>query len=68
MKNNDRALSTVPYICAFLIGVILFWSFGKNWLHLESMPVFLAGLMGVALVVLVFGTRNISRNSHDKKK
>ena len=67
MKNNHRPLSTISYIASFLIGVILFWSFGKNWLDLESLPVFLAGLIGVALVVLVFGALNIFRNSHHKE-
>ena len=67
MKNNHRPLSTLSYISAFLIGVILFWSFGKNWLDLESLPVFLAGLIGVALIVLVFGMLNILRNSHRKE-
>ena len=62
MKNN-RPLPTISYISAFLIGVILFWSFGKNSLNLESMPVFLAGLIGVALVVLMFGVWNIFHKS-----
>jgi predicted exporter len=67
MKNTGRSLSQISYISAFLIGVILFWSFGKNWLDLGSMPVFLAGLIGVALVVLAFGAWNIFRNSHHKE-
>ena len=53
----------MTYISAFLIGIILFWSIGKNWLNLESMLVFLAGVAGVALVVLVFGLWNIFQNS-----
>jgi predicted membrane protein len=67
MNNNNRPLSTISYICAFLLGVILFWSFGKNWLNLESMLVFLAGLIGVAVPVLIFGVWNILRNSHHKE-
>lgn len=63
MKNENINWPTITYISAFLIGVILFWTFGKNWLDLESLPVFLAGLIGVALVVFVFGLWNIFQNS-----
>jgi len=52
MKNDHRQLSTISYISAFLIGVILFVVFGKSWLNLESILVFLAGTAGVTLVVL----------------
>jgi hypothetical protein len=68
MNVEKRVLPTITYVLAFLIGVILFWSIGKDWLNLESPPVFLAGLIGVALVVLLFGVWNISRNSHSKGK
>jgi len=64
MKNSKINLHTITYLSAFLIGVILFWSFGKYWLNVESVLVFLAGLIGVALAVLVFGIWNIRRNSH----
>jgi peptidoglycan/LPS O-acetylase OafA/YrhL len=67
MKNENRNWPTITYVSAFLIGVILFRSIGKNWLDLGSMPVFLAGLIGVALVVLMFGVVNIFRNSHHKE-
>jgi biotin transporter BioY len=60
MKNNPRSL-----IFAFLMGVILLWSFGKDWLHLESALVFLAALIGVALPVILFGVWNIHRSSKD---
>ena len=63
MKNENRNWPTITYVFAFVIGVILFWSIGKNWLNLESMLVFLAGVAGVALVVLVFGLWNIFQNS-----
>lgn len=63
MKNNPKPLSTISYLSAFLMGVILLLAFGKDWLNLESMLVFLAGLLGVALVVLVFGLWNIFQNS-----
>ena len=63
MKNDPRPLSTISYLSALLMGVILFLAFGKDWLNLESMLVFLAGLLGVALVVLVFGLLSIFQNS-----
>ena len=63
MKNENRNWPTTIYVSAFLIGVILFWSIGKNWLNLESILVFLAGVVGVALVVLVIGLWNIFQNS-----
>lgn len=66
MSREKRNPPTTAYVLAFLIGVILFWSIGKDWLHLESAAVFLAGLLGIALVVLLFGVWNISRNSPSK--
>lgn len=68
MKNHRQPVSTSSYLFAFLIGVLLFWSFGRNWLHLESLLVFLAGLIGVAVPVLLFGIWNILRHSHDNEK
>jgi hypothetical protein len=65
--NIHRPISNFSLICAFLIGVVLFLSYGEKWLALESLPVFLAGLLGVALIVLVFGILNISRNSRNKE-
>lgn len=63
MKAEKGNWYTIIYILAFLIGVILFWSFGKDLLNLESTLVFLAGLIGVAVAVLAFGIWNIRRNS-----
>ena len=68
MNSEKRNHPTITYVLAFLIGVILFWSIEKDWLDLESAAVFLAGLLGVALVVLPFGVWNITRNSHSKGK
>jgi hypothetical protein len=65
--NIHRPMSNFSLICAFLIGVVLFISYGEKWLALESLPVFLAGLLGVALTVLVYGILNISRNSRNKE-
>lgn len=67
--NGDRRIpTTMTYILAFLIGVILFWSVGKDWLNLESAAVFLAGLLGVALVVLLFGLWTISHHPQSRGK
>jgi hypothetical protein len=63
MNNEHTPLSTISYLAAFLMGVILFLAFGKDWLNLESMLIFLVGLLGVALVVLVFVLWNIFQNS-----
>ena len=45
MKSSKANFSTPSYLCAFIIGVILFWSFGKHWLDLTLTLVFLAGLI-----------------------
>ena len=63
--NNTKPGTIVTTICTFLIGVILFWSFRRNWLAFESVLVFLAGLIGVAIPVLVFGLWKIL---HDSRK
>lgn len=57
--NEKRNWPVVTMIIAFLIGAILFWSYGKDWLNLESVFVFLAGLLGVGLAVLAFGIWSI---------
>lgn len=67
MKDDKPHWPAISYVSASLIGVILFWSFGKNFLNLESASVFLAGLIGVAVAVLVFGAWNIHHNSHHKE-
>ena len=66
MRNDKPNLTTITYVSAFLIGLISFWSFGKNWLNLESKLVFLAGLIGVAVAVILFGVWNIIRPSSHK--
>ncbi|MBI5841898.1 MAG: hypothetical protein HZB19_17555 [Chloroflexi bacterium] len=68
MKDGKAHLPAISCASAFLIGVILFWSFGKNWLNFESASVFLVGLIGVAVAVIVFGVWNIRRNSHHKER
>jgi len=68
MKNSKANFPTIAYLCAFIIGVILFWSFGKYWLDLTSTLVFLAGLIGMAVSVLLIGAWNIFKHSekHDR--
>jgi hypothetical protein len=63
MKNG----TVNSYLCAFIIGVVLFWSFGKSWLDFTSTLVFLAGLIGVAVSVLLIGAWSIFGHSekHD---
>ncbi len=67
MNSSKENFSTISYLCAFIIGVILFWSLGKYWLGITSTLVFLAGLIGVAVSVLLIGAWNIFRHSerHD---
>ena len=67
MKTEKQIRSTITYVLAFLIGVILFWSFGKDWLDLKSVSVFLAGVIGVALAVLAFGAWNLYYKSRHKE-
>jgi hypothetical protein len=57
MKNSNW--STLTAVAAFLIGVILLWSFGKDWLNFDSALVFLAGLIGVAIPVLTIAAWKI---------
>ena len=67
MKNGKENFSTTSYLCAFIIGVVLFWSFGKYWLDFASILVFLAGVIGVAVSVLLIGAWSIFGHSekHD---
>ena len=67
MKSKNRNWTALTYGSTFLLGVILFWSFGKDWLILESTLVFLAGLIGVAVAVLGFGLWSLRNNSHPKE-
>lgn len=64
MKNQNSGWSKASIISAFLIGVILLWSFGKIWLNFESLPVFLAGLVGVAFTVILVAAANIRDDSN----
>ena len=64
---NKSKWNQISYVSAFVIGVILFWSFAKDWLDIQSTPIFIAGLIGVAVAVLVFAAWNIYYNSHNKE-
>lgn len=66
MKNTNW--STLTAVTALLIGVILLWSFGKNWLNFDSPLVFLAGLIGVAIPVLIFAAWKIYQSSDKDHK
>jgi hypothetical protein len=66
MKNQKLAWSKITYLSAFVIGAILFWFFGKAWLDLSSVSIFLAGILGVGTAVLGFGAWTIIHNSHHK--
>ena len=66
MKNSNW--STLTAVAALLIDVILFWSFGKDWLNLDSPLVFLAGLIGVAIPVLIFAAWKIYQLSERNGK
>ena len=68
MKNENIKWSMVSSITALLIGVILLWSFGKNWLNFESVMVFLAGVIGVAIPVLIFAAWKIYQRSDKDHK
>jgi len=70
MNNHKTNLHTVAYICAFVIGVILLWSIGKAWLDFESKLVVIAGVVGVAVSVIIFRVWNMIRQSknHSGKK
>jgi hypothetical protein len=66
MKSNNP-WSTISSFSAFLLGVVLFWSFGKGWLNLESALIFLVGLIGIAVAVLGFAALSLRNNSNHKE-
>lgn len=63
MNDKNPKPSIMPVLAAFFIGVILLWSIGKNWLDFDSVLVFLAGLLGVAIPVLIFGLWKVIHRS-----
>ncbi len=65
MKMKNKDWSALTAVVAFLIGVILLWSFGRDWLKFESPIVILVGLIGVALPVLIVTIWKLSHRSPD---
>jgi len=57
----------IRYISALLIGIILFWTIGRDMFDFKLAPIFIAGLFGVAVAVLAFAAWNIYYNSHRKE-
>jgi hypothetical protein len=55
--------STGTAVLTFFIGVILLWSFGKDWFNFNSPLVFLAALIAVAIPVLIFAGWQIFHRS-----
>ena len=64
---NNPSWNPIRYLSAFVIGVLLFWTFGRDLFDFESAPIFIAGLIGVAVAVLTFAAWNIHSNSHRKE-
>jgi SNF family Na+-dependent transporter len=67
MNMESKNWSVPRAIIAFLIGVILLWSFGSDWLTFESPLVMLVALVGVALSVSIFAIWKLSHRSPDDK-
>ena len=66
-KDNEKTLHPINFVIAFLIGAMLFWVIGRGWLDLSSIPIFITGLIGVAVAVLTFAVWNIYYSSHHKE-
>ena len=67
-KLKNANWSTGTAIVTLLVGVILLLAFGKDWLNFDSPPVFLAGLIGVTIPVLLFAAWKIYRRSDKNDK
>lgn len=61
---NSSWRHPIRYLSAFLIGAILFWMIGGDMFDFISMPIFIAGMLGIAVAVLTFAAWNIYYNSH----
>ena len=66
-ESMNKSWHPIRYLTAFLIGIILFWTIGRDMLDLKLAPIFIAGLLGVAVAVLAFAAWNIYYNSHHKE-
>ena len=67
MKHARIHIPNLSYFAAFVIGVILFALFWKVWFGSASSTIVLAGMMGVAVAVIIFWLRNEFKNSKDKE-
>jgi len=67
MMNNNPNWNQTSSVSAFIIGAILFLLIGKSRLAVNSTPIFIAGLIGVAVAVLAFATWNIYFNSNHRE-
>lgn len=63
MKSIRFEMSTVSFLCAFVIGVILFAAIWRIFFRSASSSEVLAGMTGVATVVIVFWV-----NHHEKSR
>ena len=61
MKSTNWSTGTA--ILTFLMGVILLLAFGKEWINFNSPMIFLAGLVGVAIPVLIYAAWKIFQSS-----
>jgi hypothetical protein len=68
MNNKYTNQTMLASVAAFLMGMILLWSFGKYWINFEFALIFLAGLLGVAIPVLIYGLWNLSHPSDKNHK
>ena len=66
--NSFSVFYALSVLIAFLMGVILFVSFGKDWLDLDSLIVFLAGLAGIAFMAILVRAWELHRHSHNDKQ
>jgi hypothetical protein len=53
-KKNQVDLPGIVYIIAFLIGVLIFLLFGETLFGVKPEPLWIAGLMGLSVSVIVF--------------
>lgn len=63
----NKSWHPIRYLSAFLIGVIMLWLFGRDLFDFNSTPIFISGLLGIAVAVVAFAAWNIYYNSHHKE-
>ena len=68
MKYQGIHMPNLSYVAAFVIGVILFAVLWKGFFGSVSSLIVLAGMAGVAIMVMVFWIRNeIHHNKPNEK-